>query len=286
MSHRRFVAWKLLLLCALFIPLTSFSQTGSLLEKFELDATQPREDSQTQPRENSQNQHSHRAHDTHETVRDDSASYSDQLEQELISSVAELVFDMFSYPGIYSWQRVAPPMADNSSEEYAATPRNPGEGVIPFARVDVSYHYVNSRVHALSGRGEVGYGPFGFEARTARYSESEPDATLDIVQYHFLYRMSLEDHVELDIGYGEYELSGVADNIGPSGTLHLLIYPSEQIGIELRPSWASINGNSISDHEMAMSYGGRYWAARAGYHWLTSPSTSLSGPFVGLSLRF
>lgn len=276
---RWFIVWKLLLLSALLIPITSVSQTESLLEKFEQDATQPRE------RNNSYDTSRHSNHHQEKT-RDDSESYSDKLEQELISSVAELLFDMFSYPGVYSWQRVAPSAADSNSDEQSATPRSPGDGVIPFARVDVSYNHVNSRVYAVSGRGEIGYGPFGFEARKARYSETDPNASMDIVQYHFLYRMSLEDHVEMDIGFGEYELSGTSDNIGPSSTLHLLIYPSEQIGIEFRPSWARINGNSIRDHEVAVSYGKRYWAARAGYHWLASPSTSLSGPFVGFSLRF
>ena len=65
-----------------------------------------------------------------------------------------------------------------------------GEGVIPYARADVSYQHAGSLVHAVDTRAEVGLGPFGFEARQIRYTESVPNAALEVQQYHALYRMS------------------------------------------------------------------------------------------------
>ena len=267
---------KALLLCLMLTPLAAFS-AESELERFEKDATIEREArkpdtrSRRPPAENSS----------------DAADSSEQdLNEELVSMVVEIAFDIVTYPGIYSWQRVTPSTSGETTEEYPVIPRALGEGMIPFARIDVSYNRITSQIHATSERAEIGYGPFGFEARRAHYSESEPDASLDVMQYHFLYRMSLGDNVELDLGMGRYELSGVSSSSGGSSTVHILVYPTERFGMEYRPSWANINGNGIRDHELAISYGDKFWSARAGYHWLESPGSSLNGPFAGFSFRF
>lgn len=273
-------ALKLLFACALLIiPLIAFSETDSELRKFEEDVTRPHKAEKSQ-------RHSRKSPDRKESADDVSESGGSKLEEEIVSAVVEIMIDAVMYPGLYSLERVTPAALNDEYDEYAATPRTLGEGVIPYARLDMSYNRVSSDVYAMSARAEIGYGPFGFEVRRASYSETDPGASLDVQQYHVLYRMSLEDHVELDLGLGEYELNGVAQNSGKSSTVHLLIHPSEQFGIEVRPSWATINGNGIRDHELAISYGERFWAARAGYHWLESPAASLNGPFVGFSVRY
>lgn len=166
-----------------------------------------------------------------------------------------------------------------------ATPRRLGEGVVPFVRLDGSYHRIGDRIDASDYRTEVGYGPFGFEYRQLRYTESDPEATLELAQYHALYRMSAGDYVEIDLGYGQLDITGAAHNTGGSWTVPILIHPSPHFGFEYRPSWAKINGSPITNQEVAVSIGGRFWALRGGYHWLESDSERLSGPFVGLSLR-
>jgi hypothetical protein len=214
---------------------------------------------------------------------DDNDSIADSFIEELTWGVLKLGYYAVATPGVYSWERVTQPAYP--SEGQSATPRVLGERVIPFVRVDVSYSRIASDIYAFSEHAEIGYGPFGFQARAAQYRETDPDASLNIKQHHWLYRMSLGDKVELDLGLGGYELSGVSTNSGGSSMIRLLIYPTERFGIELHPSWATINGNSISDHEMALTYGDRYWSALVGYHWLEGPGSSLNGSFVGFSLR-
>ena len=98
--------------------------------------------------------------------------------------------------------------------------------------------------------------------------------------------MSVGSVFEVDLGYGRMELIGMQHNSGGSFTLPVLFHPTTAFGIEYRPSWAAINGNSLENHEIALEFGDRFWALRAGYRWLRSPGDQLSGPFAGISVRF
>ena len=269
------------LLCITLVPVTAiFAETESELERFEKSATRLNDttDSGEQP-------HSHE-----ETSYRESRDYSpddenQEPEDEFTSKIFELVVYIVAAPGIYSWQRVTVPPARNTAEEDRIMPRILGDKTIPFVRIDGTYNRVNSHINAVSQRAEIGFGPFGYVIRSIHYDDSDPTASLDIKQYHFLYRMSLEDNAEMDIGFGEYEISGQSRNSGESYTVSLSIYPTEHLGVEFRPTWANVNGNDISDHELAISYGERFWSVRAGYHWLKAPDSDLNGPFIGFSLR-
>lgn len=263
----------------LLFPAAAISVTDSSLQQFEEDVTRPRV-------VENQNMDSHQSPVHKKTADYDSDDSHSELHEQIDSLLVEIMIGALTYPGLYSFERVATSGIDDQREENLVTPRAVGEGVIPFARLDISYNQVSSSILALHSRAEVGYGPFGFEMRQASYSESAPDASLDVEQYHLLYRMSFGDHVELDLGLGEYTISGVAVNSGKSSTAHLLIHPNEKLGIEVRPSWATINGNGIRDHEYAISYGERFWAVCMGYRLLEGPTTNLNGPFIGVSLRY
>jgi len=275
------VPWKTLFFCSLLLPLSASAEFGSELKQFEEDATTPRVDEKKHKK--SQPRHAKESTQYASDSSDEEDSVSDSFTKDITEGVLEIAYYAVTTPGIYSWDRVQ--QSFSSSEEPTATPRELGDRVIPFLRVDAYYNRVDSDIYAYSERVEVGYGPFAFQARAAQYRESNPSASLDIKQHHWLYRMSLGDSVELDLGLGGYEISGDSTNSGGSSTIHLLVYPTEHLGIELRPSWATINGNEISDHELDITYGDRYWSALVGYHWLEVPGSSLNGPFIGFSLR-
>lgn len=205
------------------------------------------------------------------------------LAADITEGVLKVAYYAVTTPGIDSWERVQASV--NTLDTPDATPRELGDGVIPFVRFGAYYSRVDSNIHAYSEREELGYGPFAFQVRALHYRESDPPASLDIKQQHWLYRMSLGDSVELDLGLGGYEISGESTNSGGVPPSISLIYPNEHLGIELRPSWATVNGNEISDHELDITYSERYWSAHAGYHWLETSDSSLNGPFVGVSLR-
>lgn len=276
------VSGKSLLFCSLLFPLTAVAEIESELNQFEEAATTPvvEEDKNTdsQPRHN---KHTNK-HVSNSSDEDDDDDLSHSLAEDITVGVLKVAYYVATTPGVYSWERV---QHSNSLEDSDVTPRELGDRVIPFVRFDAYYNRVDSDIYAHSERVEVGYGPFAFQARALQYRESDPSASLDIKQHHWLYRMSLGDSVELDLGLGGYEISGVSTNSGGSSTVHLLIYPNEYLGIELRPSWATVNGNEISDHELGITYGERYWSVFAGYHWLETSGSSLNGPFVGFSLR-
>lgn len=278
-------SWKSLLFCSLLFPLTATAESGSELNQFEEDATTPRVDEKknadTQPRHVKHREKSVISYSDDE--EDEGGDVFDSLAADIAVGVIKVAYYAITAPGIYSWDRVQ--ASSNSLEAPDATPREMGERVIPFVRFGAYYSRVDSDIHAHSERVELGYGPFAFQARGVHYTESDPPASLDIKQHHWLYRMSLGDSVELDLGLGGYEISGASTNSGGSSTIHLLIYPNEHLGIELRPSWATLNGNEISDHELDITYSEKYWSVLAGYHWLETSDSSLNAPFVGFSLR-
>lgn len=200
---------------------------------------------------------------------------------ELLGWVPALMADA----GAYSAQRLAPRPAGADLDSRAGTPRGLGEATIAFARVDLSGARMGRGIHATAARAEVGYGPWGLELVQRRYTETQPHALLELQHYRGLYRMSLGDTVEVDLGLGRLHMAGLERHRGASWTLPILVHPSVRWGVELRPSWASLNGTIVGDHELALSLGERFWSVRAGYHWLRSPAERLQGPFLGLSAR-
>jgi hypothetical protein len=191
------------------------------------------------------------------------------------------VVDLISDGGARSWRRVT---SDPGVE--GTLTRKPGEGVIAYARLDVSLLRVSSRISGDDTRAELGFGPIGIAGRTTRYREEDPKAELDVNQYHLLYRMSAGDRLEITVGYGRLRLEGLSSTAGDSRTASILFYPTRHVGFEYRPSLATVNGNRITDHELAVSFGDLFWAARIGYRRLESPSERLDGPFIGLSIRY
>ncbi|MGD8594955.1 MAG: hypothetical protein PVF82_19160 [Gammaproteobacteria bacterium] len=278
---------RLLFVWILIFPLVALADTGSKLEHFEKDATSPRPSDESDDPPPQQDQH--QSGSNFSTENSDETQTQSNFGDDLALALIQAIPLAMVAGGRYSWERVSVSAADdgaNGRDRKKITPKAPGEGVVPYIRLDASYNHVDDRIHASDYRAEVGYGPFGFEYRQVLYGETNPEATLELEQYHALYRMSFGDRVEIDLGYGRLDLIGMARHSGSSWTLPILIHPSPHFGIEYRPSWAKINGNSISNQELAISVGAQFWAFRGGYHWLESHEERLSGPFIGLSLRF
>ncbi len=164
--------------------------------------------------------------------------------------------------------------------------REPGEFLIPFIRFDYAYQDVESDVHASDYRLEVGYGPFGIAARKTHYVEDAPEDELDINQIYLLYRMSLLESIQIDLGIGGFELDGNDSNSSTSFTAPVLLQPFDFLGFELRPHVTSINGNVIWDTDLGVLCGRQYVSLRAGFRWLRTNGQSLDGPYIGLSVRY
>ena len=172
----------------------------------------------------------------------------------------------------------------SSFERVTSGEREYGEPLIPFARLDLSVQNVRGDVTAFDSRAEFGFGPFGFQVRSTRYKEDEPDDSIEVFQLYWLYRMSAGPYFEADIGLGSLMLDGVERHEGFSFSLPITVRPTERIGFEFRPAWANLNGIGVEDYDLALSLGGRYASLRIGYRWFMNWRSSLDGPYAGVSL--
>lgn len=195
------------------------------------------------------------------------------------------------YGGLSSWQRVvretAPPgVRLVVKDDSGLTPREEGDALLPFARIDPGYRAVEGGAHDLDIRAEVGYAMAGLQLRHDRLWEGSSRDTLRLTSIHPLYRMSFGNHVELDLGPGVTFLSGQRKHEGFSWTMPLSIQPWRSLGAEFRPAWHKLGGGWVKDYELVALFGLRHVSVRLGYRWLRAGSASLDGPVAGLSLRY
>jgi len=192
---------------------------------------------------------------------------------------------LLSDGGAESWSRVES-MGMPDAGGKGVRPRREGEALIPVLRIDVTYQNAGSDITAWDYRFEAGYGPVGFQMRRTVYDENAPAASLEVFEYHALYRMSAGSKLEVDLGVGAMILNGLQSNNGYSVTVPILYHPTDFYGLEFRPVWSSINENDIQDFDLAVLFGWRYASVKAGYRWLRSPHQSLDGPEIGIALRW
>lgn len=180
--------------------------------------------------------------------------------------------------GACSWERVT----DGAASGAEPAPRRLGDPLIPFARFDLAYQYVESDVEALDVRAEAGFGPFGAHLDYTRYWEQAPADRLDLVRVLGLFRMSFGSTVEADLGCGVLTLNGDQPDSRFLLSLPVLIHPSPYWGVEFRPAWAA----RVSDYDLAALLTWRCASLKLGYRWVDSPNESLDGPYAGFSVRW
>lgn len=204
----------------------------------------------------------------------------DPISAGLVELAAEASIVGLTYGGLYSVGRMVPSLGDESMR------RATGELLIPVLQGDAVYQRVRGGVTAWSYRGEVGYAFLGFSAQTTVYDEDTPADELRVNAIHGLYRMSIQDFLEVDVGAGTLSMKGNREDSGFSVTLPVRFRPTDAVGLEWRPVWSTIRDNRISDNEISALIGWRYAALRAGYRWVTHGEEVLNGPIVGLSVRW
>jgi hypothetical protein len=249
---------------ALLNPLEALGADESKLDKFEKDVAKPGDP---------------------DKPRTQASSYGSDADQPDLqkSFIGDILETIFVVGGKKSMMRIDSSLTESPQ---GVTPRRTGDGLLVYARLDTSHQRVDSDISGVDTRVEIGYGAFGFEIRQTRYRDSKINTHLQVDQYHGLYRMSFGNTLEIGLGFGETTLDGASRNSGHTWATPVLYQPLPWLGIEYRPSRMTINNNEITDNEFAVDLGGRYWAVRSGYRWLKSPNEKITGPFIGLSLRF
>ncbi len=188
------------------------------------------------------------------------------------------------YGGIGSWTRMQGSSSGNWASEFPR--RSAGEPLIPVLSVGGQAQDAGGDVSASEVRAEVGYGPFGFEVRKIRYREHGPADALSITRAHFLYRMSFSRSVEIDVGTGYATLSGNRITTGLSLTTPVRVYPVSALGFELRPSWAWMGGDTITDCSLLAVARRSVVSVKAGYRWASAGNVDLDGPVIGAAINF
>lgn len=227
--------------------------------------------------------------DTASTAVDEDDSTTDALTAVCCSPGAQevflSVFAVLAAGGIWSWVRVRG--TDDPDLQEMNDPREYGETVIPFVGLNAAYQSVESDVDAADLRLETGIGPVGVVFRETHYEEQRPDDELDLIQWHFLYRMSYTRHAEFDIGLGGLYLRGQRRTSAFSLSLPVRLQPSAWVGIHFRPTWGWPAGaTAIQDYDLGVSLGPAYVAVQIGYRWVRRSSATLDGPFAGVQFSF
>lgn len=202
------------------------------------------------------------------------------VEDACASMITEEIVHGMAYGGSASLARINASAGD--ALDMDVRPRESGESLLPFVRLDASYQRVKSDVHAFDYSLEGGYGPVALRFNQSHFSEQEPEDTLDVFRFYGLYRMSFGDIVETDIGAGVLALKGDDRSNRFSLTLPILIHPMQFVGIEFRPAWA----DHISEYDIGLLLGVRYGSVKMGYRWLNGPNETLDGPYAGMSVCF
>lgn len=202
---------------------------------------------------------------------EDENGIGDDLAQEFTDAFMNLVIE----GGQYTMQRVAP-----GADELLR--RNAGEPLVPFVRYDFAYQHVSSSIDASIHRFEGGYGPVALLLENFTFKERAPSNTLKVERQMILYRMSVGNEAEVDVGIGKSVITGMQRTTINVISLPVKFMIGENTSVELRPAWAG----TVDDYEVALHWGMQFGSVKAGYRILSSPGASLNGPFAGIAFYY
>lgn len=164
-------------------------------------------------------------------------------------------------------------------------PRRMGEALIPKFRIDSHYQALGEDVDAIDFRFELGSGPVGIDLRQTGFRESSTFDSLRITEFFIQYRMSFGNHTGMNMGFGTLKMSGNEDNHGFAFSMPLY-WHEKHVGLEFRPVFSSINGNSIEDYDFRFMLKQKISSIQLGYRSLHAPDETLEGPYIGLSFHW
>lgn len=214
--------------------------------------------------------------------------FGEQFAGAVFSVFSQATVYVLGYGGAVSWYRVhdpgpeGGPVPGQPEERICCRARQRGEPMLPFLAVSAAYQNVESDVNAARTRFEAGVGPVALHVDWTHYTEDSPDGELDLTTVHLLYRMTFTEQFEIDLGGGSMNISGNGGNSGGSLTTPVRLQATPVFGMTLRPVWAWINDNTITDTSMVLTGSLRFISLEGGYRWTRVGNASLDGPLMGL----
>jgi hypothetical protein len=164
--------------------------------------------------------------------------------------------------------------------------RKPGDKITPIFRLDLGYGSIDDNIDFTDFRLELGFGALGAAFKSSRFSEDDDPEGLETTQALLLYRVTLTNNFEVDIGVGEYALKGNRHLADSAFNFSAIWSDSSGFGAEFR--FVDTYGDSlnINDYEFSVLYSKDKYSLKTGYRWLEGETQSLTGPFAAFVYTF
>ncbi len=244
---------------------------GGALDDFEKDATQDRG-----AEEQASNQQ-----DCQSASECDEDDHSGNFCIDIVSSIFGSVTDAILTVGSHNTEVRA---SSNNSNTYI-TPREPGSPLLPLLRLDGSRHDLNNGLLGDDVRIELARSLLGVQARVTNFKETNPSDSLKLTSIHGLYRLSYGNTVGINLGLGISNLDGNSSTTGFSFTIPVYWHFHENLGIEYKPTFSQFNGTDVIDSDASLMFTYHAASLMLGHRTISSPNESLSGTYIGLSIR-
>lgn len=220
--------------------------------------------------------------DDHDGRYHDNPYYEDDDEE--MDLIGWLLFGGFFLGGQASAIRMDPETPAEGSRADLIR-RQPGESLLPFARLDTRLGQVDGDILSTQLLGELGWGPLALVVDWTHLDEDNA-SDLDVGYLHGVYRMSVGSFAELGVGLGVGQLNGVETTRAFSVSVPLRVRIWRYFGVEYRPSFTTFPGSTLSDHQLSLRGGIEHVSLLLGYRFLRSGDLSLSGPNLGITLSY
>ena len=162
-------------------------------------------------------------------------------------------------------------------------PDNPENSLMTF---DAAYQNVEPGIFGLDTRFQLRLKRVYIEGRLTRYIETSPIDVLDVHHWKVVYPVKMGKSFTVGAGLGIYNLSGNNSSTGGSLSVPMRYQaPSSYWEFGVTPTWASINGNTISDVDFRVSYRTNKANVFVGHRTVNTGSQSLGGAYFGIGLN-
>lgn len=158
--------------------------------------------------------------------------------------------------------------------------------LLPLVRLDGAYQVIPKDIDALSGRLELGRGPFAAAYERILFREGEPRDRMWGWRGEALWRMVVGEGVRLDAAFGYMGFQREGSHNGASTGLSLGVYPTRTVGYEADARWGSIGDATATDLRGRICFSPSSWrgfALRPGYRGIRTGDATLHGPELTVS---
>lgn len=267
------LALQLMIVVLISCPIAAYSGT---LSDFEKDATTSAPSSGSQP----------------EQAEEDDESFEEELAEEAAEAAGQVIGFALGAALLAGTENTLMMTSDSSDYDTARQQnqiekRERGDLILPNFRVKGNWQTISPGISGSDFSVDLGYSLFALQFRSTHLKEKPLNDSLRLTYLLLKYRLTYGNSFEIDLGIGRSELKGIHKNIGTAINIPITWEIIPNTYLEYAYAYSNFRNGTLSDHDVALTYS--FWqgiAASAGYRSLSTPGSSLSGPYIGLSIIF